>query len=232
MAGLDCAARAIRADPDLGYAYEVALALVAGASSLGYSDLVARYQPVVDGWVKKATELSTGSPSFRAILTMFRYVQSGDVAQARADAGKILRDLPFDPEALLFAGYVFNFISEPHSALECFDKFNDVARHHHFVASARNGAGGACVMLGRYDDALVHLDAALHMAPGYIAAYRWRAAALANLGRLDEARATLAEHDRFQPGQTTAIVRAGSNYVRSPETDRYLDGLRLAGMPE
>ena len=228
----DCTTHAIEKNPDLSYAYELALAMMAAASSFGYTDIVARYQPLLPEWLARARELSTGTPAFQAILALFSYVQSGDVEAARKDVASNLRNLPFDPDALLFTGYVFNFIGEAQNALECFDKFHTIARHHHYAPPAHNGAGAARVMVGRYEDALVHLNEANRLASGYVAAYRWRAAALAHLGRLEEAREMLAQHDALLPGQTIASVRAGSRYVINDATDRYFDGLRLAGMPD
>ncbi len=87
-------------------------------------------------------------------------------------------------------------------------------------------------MLGRYDQALQHLASALQADPDYISAYRWKTAALAQMGRLDEARAVLAEHDVRLPDQTIALVQSGSRYVDNDATQRYFIGLRLAGMPE
>jgi len=70
------------------------------------------------------------------------------------------------------------------------------------------------------------------MAPSYTAAHRWRTAALAQLGRLEEAREALAEHDRLLPGQTIALVRDGSRYADTPGLRYYFEGLAMAGMPE
>lgn len=87
-------------------------------------------------------------------------------------------------------------------------------------------------MLGRYEQALTHLDAALRAAPDYVSAYRWKAAALAQLGRLDEARGVLADHEALLPNQTISLVQSGSRYVDNEATQRYFDGLRMAGMPD
>lgn len=227
---LDYVQNAIKAEPDLSEAYASGLSAFAAASSFGYTDVTSRFEPMLGEWLEKANALSTGGVDSKAITAIFRYVQSGDIAAARSDVASILRDLPFNAEALLFTGYLCNFLGEPQDALDCLRKFKEVARHHHFVASAENGLGGACVMLGRYDQALRHLASALQADPDYIAAYRWKTAALAQLGRLDEARAVLAEHDTRLPDQTIALVQNGSRYVDNDATQRYFEGLRLAGM--
>jgi hypothetical protein len=58
------------------------------------------------------------------------------------------------------------------------------------------------------------------------------AAALAHLGRLTEARRMMDEHMRLVPGATLSLRRSVNDYGGTESGARYLEGLRLAGMPE
>ncbi len=61
---------------------------------------------------------------------------------------------------------------------------------------------------------------------------RLRASANAHLGRTHAATKYLAELNAKTPGQTVRKVRAALGFHPTRETERYLVGLRLAGMPE
>jgi adenylate cyclase len=68
--------------------------------------------------------------------------------------------------------------------------------------------------------------------PSYATAYRQRAAALAALGRIEEAHADMATLLRLLPGLTISQVRIRVP-IKEPEAmERWLDALREAGLPE
>ena len=85
---------------------------------------------------------------------------------------------------------------------------------------------------GRYDRALQYSDELLRLRPGFQGAQRLRCAALAQLGRIAEARQYL-EHVRIgQPQLTLQWIREGVPY-QTPETmERFLEGMRKAGVRE
>lgn len=68
--------------------------------------------------------------------------------------------------------------------------------------------------------------------PDYTSLHNVRASALAHLGRFEEAAEAVHEILRIEPGARIAKNRAVSNYGGTPEGERYLEGLRLAGLPE
>jgi hypothetical protein len=88
------------------------------------------------------------------------------------------------------------------------------------------------VHLGRYEEALPWLATCARRAPAFGHGCRYQAAALAHLGRLDEARAALAD-----PAATNSYASIGDilhfeGYVEGIELDRLIEGLRAAGFPE
>jgi adenylate cyclase len=92
--------------------------------------------------------------------------------------------------------------------------------------------GRALLHVGRYGDALAPLDACLRRAPFFGHASPYKAAALAHLGRPDEARAALSSP--VSPGLYTSIgdIRRWESYMETIEFDRLIEGLRKAGLPE
>ena len=58
------------------------------------------------------------------------------------------------------------------------------------------------------------------------------ACALAHAGRLEAARLALQEYVRQMPGLTLSDSRLNRPFRRAADRDRFLDGLRKAGLPE
>jgi tetratricopeptide (TPR) repeat protein len=83
---------------------------------------------------------------------------------------------------------------------------------------------------GRYDEAVHHTTAALRLRPGFQGAQRLRCAGLAQTGRLVEARSFLASVRREQPDLSLAWVRANVPYQTDALMERFIDGLRAAGL--
>jgi predicted Zn-dependent protease with MMP-like domain/Flp pilus assembly protein TadD len=86
---------------------------------------------------------------------------------------------------------------------------------------------------GDFARALAKADAACARDPGSVAAHHYRAAALAELGRLEESRAAYAEALRADPDDAEALLGAADLHVtrlQAPDADRELaeEGLALA----
>jgi Flp pilus assembly protein TadD len=85
-------------------------------------------------------------------------------------------------------------------------------------------------LAGRYPDALHYTSEAARLRPGFLGAHRLRCASLAQTGRIDEARALLAAVRREQPELSAAWVRANVPYQTPEFMERFLDGMRMAGL--
>lgn len=83
---------------------------------------------------------------------------------------------------------------------------------------------------GHYEEAVRHTAEALRLRPGFQGAQRLHCAAMAQAGRLAEARAYLATVLEEQPGLTTAWVRANVPYQTEALMDQFVSGLRKAGL--
>jgi TolB-like protein len=83
---------------------------------------------------------------------------------------------------------------------------------------------------GRYDEAARFTAEALRLRPGFQGAQRLRCASLAQAGQLDEARSLLVTVHREQPDLSLDWVRAHVPYQTPALMERFVDGLRLAGV--
>jgi adenylate cyclase len=83
----------------------------------------------------------------------------------------------------------------------------------------------------RFSEVLRWSERAIQQRPGFPPPYRFRASALAHLGRFEEAFATIQHMLTLQPNST--IRRASRTGYKNPADLAILvDGLRLAGLPE
>jgi tetratricopeptide (TPR) repeat protein len=83
---------------------------------------------------------------------------------------------------------------------------------------------------GRYAEAARHTADALRLRPGFQGAQRLRCASLALAGRIAEARSYLVTARRQQPQLSLAWIRANVPYQTRELLERFLDGMRKAGL--
>jgi adenylate cyclase len=94
------------------------------------------------------------------------------------------------------------------------------------------GRATAEFVVGRYDEAVRWAKSAIEVAPSLPSGWRMLAASYAYLDRLDEARAAVEQLRRLAPQMTIEISRATVPAERSDYLEKYLQGLREAGLPE
>ncbi len=95
--------------------------------------------------------------------------------------------------------------------------------------------GSAKLSLGHDEQAVTWFRRAIENNRNFPMSHFWLAAALANLGRLDEARSAVAAGLALDPAFTIARFRAGTasdNPVYLAGRERFYEGMRKAGVPE
>ena len=101
------------------------------------------------------------------------------------------------------------------------------------LASRHNPAKANPAAAEHYQEAIELVIRAAEANPEFPDVYAVRAAAEGQLGRVDAARSTLDELLRRMPGLTVAnFERLNRPFVRAADRERFLDGLRKAGLPE
>ncbi|HXQ66639.1 MAG TPA: adenylate/guanylate cyclase domain-containing protein, partial [Alphaproteobacteria bacterium] len=92
-----------------------------------------------------------------------------------------------------------------------------------------SGLALALCLSGQHEEAIAWAQKAIQEEPSWTTSYRVLASSLAQLGRLEEAKAAMRRQLELQPNYTIAIT--ARVYRPSPAVERYLEGLRLAGEP-
>jgi len=85
---------------------------------------------------------------------------------------------------------------------------------------------------GEYGAAIETANRAIRANPKYPNPYRWRAAALGQLGRIEEAKRALEEAIAIAPASFDMYVKENVPWRRPEDYAHMIEGLRKAGMPE
>jgi adenylate cyclase len=160
------------------------------------------------------------------------YRRERDTARLKRAVRSALRQAPFTVDLRVFSGWANVWLGEPEAALDCFATGRRLIRFSPWAGPAIGGEAVACVMVGRDDEAIGHAMRGLEITSGFATLYRVMASAHALQGRETEAADALKEVFRLVPGETIQLTRTRTGYADTPGTRRYLEGLRLAGMPD
>jgi predicted Zn-dependent protease len=98
------------------------------------------------------------------------------------------------------------------------------------MAMMLGGIAVAHYTAGRYAEALRYSSELLRLRPGFHGAQRLRCASLAQVGRADEAGEFLVAVRRDQPQLSIDWIRASVPYQTPELTERFLEGMRKAGL--
>ena len=93
-------------------------------------------------------------------------------------------------------------------------------------------SGPAHYILRDYAEAMRRLREHLSRRPDNRPAHTWLAATYARMGRMEDARAEIAEVLRLLPCYTMGVAKYLLPFKRPQDAEHVLGGLRLAGMPE
>lgn len=92
--------------------------------------------------------------------------------------------------------------------------------------------GWTYLVAGRFDEAVKWTACALGERPDFAPALRFHAVSLVGLGRLDEARTTIAHLLELEPDLTTSKLGQRAPIFDKKVMDAFLNGLRRAGLPK
>jgi TolB-like protein/DNA-binding winged helix-turn-helix (wHTH) protein len=218
--------QAIARQPD----YAAALALAANAVehrlTLGWPPLTLRDAERCLAWARAAIAAGGDDANVLARAGLAVVLVGGDFEEGLLITGRALALNPHDSVVLVSAAIAFSMTSNYERAVDC---ANHAIRLNPLNASdAMAILAVICVDMGRYAEALDWANRSLAENPAFDPAHWARVAALALLGRTEEARTALAVLEARVPGLT--VARLGFDRLK-PRRSLWR-GLLLAGMPE
>ncbi len=223
---------AMRVDPDYPRAKAIAAWARAQHVAYNWSDDLERIRGEGDCLISEAAPVVGDDPTALTALATATMLLFGDVDRARVFTDHALALDPNNAWAYSRRGFVEAYAGDPEVAQACFDKALALSPLDPFSFNGYIGIGFARFAAGDAAGAAQWARRALGAKVGSNWAYRDLAAFLAIAGDIDEAKAAL---DRFvdsRPGITVSQVADAMKFVQQPVLAKYLDGLRLAGLPE
>jgi len=154
-----------------------------------------------------------------------RFEQSLDLAN---------RALELHPNSVYvrsFCGWVFHYLGDSLRAIEQFEaarRLSPVDPKSYFPML---GLAASHFFARHFEETVALTSRILADVPSHNVARRYRAAALAHLGRIDEANAAVAELLKAQPDSSLRSARS-SGFHDPRMTELYVSGLERAGLPE
>ena len=224
--------RALKLDPNLALAWEgLAFIHFAAATREIPGVSVPHSKKLALEAAQKAVSLDPRSSGAHVMLGLALYWN--DQPERALASCEAALDLNRNNEhAYLCVGQVKNILGKPAEAIPLFEKAQQL--NPRFRAWLRHMyIGMSRVALGEYDKAVIALKKAKAGFPKHPSVNLNLATALALQGRVDEARAVLAEYMKLALGKRNTIekLRADREHLL-PNFERIAEALRRAGMPE
>ena len=158
------------------------------------------------------------------------YLWRKQYEQAIAEAERAVALDPNYAEGLSFFGEILNFAGRPKEGTGLVKKAMRVNPHYPPVYLFI--LGHAYYLAGQYEEAIQTMKRCVTRDPDFLPAHRNLAVIYSELGRDEEARAAVAEVLRISPEASLGLWRQRMPYKDRAILERFIDGLRKAGLPE
>jgi adenylate cyclase len=180
---------------------------------------------------RRAVELDRADAEARSALAHV-LAGRGDYEGGLVEAKRALAMTPNLSIAHGALGFVLTFSGQPREGLASLEIALRLDPHGSQAAVKMNQVAIAQYYSGDYDAAVETAKQVIRSYPDYPLAYRWLAAALGQLGRMEEAKQALEKAIAVAPASFDIYVRNRVPWTRPQDHAHMLEGLRKAGWQE
>jgi adenylate cyclase len=156
----------------------------------------------------------------------------GDIEGGMSAIKRAVILCPNSSSVLDAAGWVSTFTGDQAAALDYFLRALRISPSAPVAFRYLFGASAACVLAGRYADAIAYGEEARHRFAGFGPTFRFLAAAYAQIGDIAKAGQALAMMHNLEPRVTIAHLKSFLPYQDPIQAERVWEGLRKAGLPQ
>jgi adenylate cyclase len=220
--------QAMDLDPNFAGGYwGLALAQHQEARLFGTRDLT-EAQITGERLARRAVALDGADAEARTYLSNI-LMQRGDYEGAAVEVERALEMSPNLAYAHSSLGSVLLFSGHPKEALSSIETAISLDPRHPALVIRLQQVAQAHYFSGNYEAAVAAATRAIQSFPDYPTPYRWLAAALGQVGRIEEAKDALAKAIAIAPDSFGLHVRQRVPWVRPEDHAHMVEGLRKAG---
>jgi TolB-like protein/tetratricopeptide (TPR) repeat protein len=179
-----------------------------------------------------ALDLDSNDPRVLAWCGQTLVMMLGRLPEGAALLDQAVRIAPNFAMGLISRGSARIALGEPEKAtgdVERALRLSPIDPHRYYAFTLLARAHTLC---GRYDKALPLVAESLRLQPNFPGAVVEATVAHALIGDLDSARQYLANYERMLPGARIERFRHRATHLSAAGIEKYVEGLRLAGLPE
>jgi adenylate cyclase len=220
--------QAIDLDPTFAGGYK-ALALAQNNAAAVYGTLSLRDGLAsAEALARQAVALDNADAEARARLGMTLWMR-GDYDGALAETQRALAISPNLAYAHGIRGSTLVFSGQPKDGIAALETCIRLDPRDPNLAARLNHVALGFYLCGEYEAAIEAAKRAIRSYPNHPLAYRWLAAALGQVGRIDEARDVLAQAIAIAPASFDFYARQRVAWMRPQDHAHWLEGIRKAG---
>lgn len=224
--------RAIDASPGFGAAYATSANVLCHDMIDGHTQVTDEALDSARKLAERAVALDVKSPMAHVALGkiyLLRCAHDDSVAELKT----AVTLSPSFADAFHGLGFSFVMSGQPEIGLEKFEAAIQLSPYDPRVSSFYEMQAWALIVMGKDHEALKSARTAVRSSNAQYWAYATLCAALGHLGRLDEVKTAKRELLKHRPDFSISFVRKSVYYNKvSAHLDRYVDGLRKAGVGE
>jgi adenylate cyclase len=221
--------RAIAIDPSFARAHADLALTHAMDIELGWTEAPDRSLQQAKEMIEHALRLDDSLPQVHFALTnVYRQQKRHD--DAIAAARRAIQLEPSYADGYGTMALSLNYAGRPQEGLEAIRTAMRLNPRHQFFYVWI--VGQSHFLMGAYDDAIAQFEDVIASNPHFPSGHLALAAAYAQTGRTDDAEWEAAEVLALLPDFSLARERERSLYTNTADLERWLDGLRKAGLPE
>jgi adenylate cyclase len=221
--------RAIAIDPSFARAHADVALTHAMDIELGWTDAPDRSLQQAKEMIEHALSLDDSLPQVHFALTnVYRQEKRHD--DAIAAARRAIQLEPSYADGYATMALSLNYAGQAQVGLDAIRTAMRLNPRHPFFYVWI--VGQSHFLMGAYDDAIAQFEDVIASNPHFPSGHLALAAAYAQAGRMDEAEWEAAEVISLLPDFSLARERERSLYTNAADRDRWIEGLRKAGLPE
>ena len=187
-------------------------------------------QASAENWSRRGVAIDGRDPQARSVLAVALYMR-GDHAGAVLEARNALALSQGLADAHGALGAALIFSGHPQEGLPSLDTCIRLDPRSPRLSARLLHKAIAHYFCQDYEAAALVTAEVIRLYPKYPFPYRWRAAALGQLGRVHEGRRALEQAIAIAPEVFDMFVRKGVTWMAPTDRAHMVDGLRKAGLP-